>query len=205
MGNPPIPLSNSTLKTVFRPCLNFLRKMLQNSPENLGPFVWKPCNCLGGPVQSGCQSPETPKAPKCRKGGTLVYLQLKFFCLQLIFCACSLFIYVLSHQSSHCKQKSSPTVSKNARSVSKKAQKHNCKQRSLTVSRKCPTVHVSKKKAASTCFNFKSRRKLYTPPPPFPHFWPKGIFQGRGGGGVYFEPPRGRNFIRPPLLCAPHP
>ena len=40
-----------------------------------------------------------------------------------------------------------------------------------------------------------SRDKLY-PPPPSPHFWPKGIFQGRGVGGVYFEAPRGRNFIR---------
>ena len=49
-----------------------------------------------------------------------------------------------------------------------------------------------------------SREKLYTPPPS-PHFWPKSIFQGRGGGGVYFEAPRGRNFIRPPLLYTPHP
>ena len=46
----------------------------------------------------------------------------------------------------------------------------------------------------------------YIRPPPFPHFWLKGIFQGRGVGGVYFEAPRGRNFIRPPpLLYTPHP
>ena len=50
---------------------------------------------------------------------------------------------------------------------------------------------------------FSSREKLYTPPPPLPHFWPEGIFQGRGGGVVYFEAPRGRNFIRPPLLYTP--
>ena len=43
------------------------------------------------------------------------------------------------------------------------------------------------------------RRIIYAPPPS-PHFWPKGIFQGRGGGGVYFEAPRGRNFIRPPRV-----
>ena len=37
-------------------------------------------------------------------------------------------------------------------------------------------------------------------PPPSPHFWLKGIFSGEGGGGVYFEAPRGRIFIRPPPL-----
>ena len=45
--------------------------------------------------------------------------------------------------------------------------------------------------------------KIIYAPPPFPHFWPKGIFQGRGGGGVYFEAPRGINFIRPPLFIHP--
>ena len=42
-------------------------------------------------------------------------------------------------------------------------------------------------------------------PPPSPHFWPEGIFQGRGGGGVCFEAPRGRNFIRPPPFIHPPP
>ena len=49
-----------------------------------------------------------------------------------------------------------------------------------------------------------SREKLYTPPPP-PPFLAKRHFPGEGGGGVYFEAPRGRNFIRPPLLYTPHP
>ena len=40
-----------------------------------------------------------------------------------------------------------------------------------------------------------SARTVYTPPP---FFWPKGIF-----GGVYFEAPRGRNFIPPPLYIHP--
>ena len=30
-------------------------------------------------------------------------------------------------------------------------------------------------------------------------------FSEDGGGCVYFEAPRGRNFIRPPFLYAPHP
>ena len=45
-------------------------------------------------------------------------------------------------------------------------------------------------------------RNYIRPPPPF---WLKGIFQGRGVGVVYFEAPRGRNFIPPPLLYTPHP
>ena len=36
---------------------------------------------------------------------------------------------------------------------------------------------------------------IYAPP----HLGPEGIFQGRGGGGVYFEAPRGRNCFHPPL------
>ena len=48
----------------------------------------------------------------------------------------------------------------------------------------------------------KSRKKLYTPPPPF---LAKRHFLGEGGGGVYFEAPRGRNFIRPPFLIHPPP
>ena len=43
-----------------------------------------------------------------------------------------------------------------------------------------------------------SRENLYTPPPPLPPFLAKRHFSGEGGGGVYFEAPRGRNFIRPP-------
>ena len=41
---------------------------------------------------------------------------------------------------------------------------------------------------------------IYTPPP---DFWPKGMFQGRGVGGVYFESPRSRNFLPPPLFIHP--
>ena len=39
------------------------------------------------------------------------------------------------------------------------------------------------------------------PPPPSPfEIRPEGIFQGRGGGGIFQLAPRGRNFIRPPSL-----
>ena len=38
----------------------------------------------------------------------------------------------------------------------------------------------------------------YILPPPRPPFLPKRHFPSEGGGGVYFEPPRGRNFIRAP-------
>ena len=47
--------------------------------------------------------------------------------------------------------------------------------------------------------------EIFYAPPPSPHFWPKGIFSGEGGGGVYFEAPRARNFIRPLLLYTPPP
>ena len=43
------------------------------------------------------------------------------------------------------------------------------------------------------------REIIYTPPP----FLAKRHFPGEGGGGVYFEAPRGRNFIRPPLYTPP--
>ena len=43
-------------------------------------------------------------------------------------------------------------------------------------------------------------------PPPPPPFLAKRHFPGEGGGGVYFEAPRGRNFIPPPpLLYTPTP
>ena len=45
---------------------------------------------------------------------------------------------------------------------------------------------------------------IYAPPPP-PPFLATRHFSGEGGGGVYFEAPRGRNFIRPPFLYTPHP
>ena len=38
---------------------------------------------------------------------------------------------------------------------------------------------------------------IYTPPP-IPPFLAQRHFSGEGGEGVYSEPPRGRNFIRPP-------
>ena len=41
-------------------------------------------------------------------------------------------------------------------------------------------------------------------PPPHPISGHKAFFRG-GGGGVYFEAPRGRNFIRPPFLYTPQP
>ena len=45
---------------------------------------------------------------------------------------------------------------------------------------------------------------IYAPPPPPPHFGQKTFLRERGGG-AYFEAPRGRNFIPPPLLYTPHP
>ena len=62
---------------------------------------------------------------------------------------------------------------------------------------------VAAGRLAACCLSLSSREDLYTPPPPSPHFWPKGIFQGRGVGVVYFEAPRGRNFIRPPPFYTP--
>ena len=41
---------------------------------------------------------------------------------------------------------------------------------------------------------------MYAPPPPF---LAKNLFSGEGSGGVYSEPPRGRNFIPPPPLYTP--
>ena len=40
--------------------------------------------------------------------------------------------------------------------------------------------------------------------PPSPHVWPRGHFQGEGGGCVFCSP-RGRNFIWPPPLLYPPP
>ena len=48
-------------------------------------------------------------------------------------------------------------------------------------------------------------RNYIRPPPPSPPFRPEDLFQGEGGGGVYFEAPRGRILYAPPLLYAPHP
>ena len=55
------------------------------------------------------------------------------------------------------------------------------------------------------CFDVQrfSRERLYKPSPP--PFLAKRHFSGEGGGGVYFEAPRGRNFIRPPFYTPPTP
>ena len=42
-------------------------------------------------------------------------------------------------------------------------------------------------------------------PPPLPPCLAKRHFSGEGGGGVYFEPPRGRNFGRPAPFIRPPP
>ena len=39
--------------------------------------------------------------------------------------------------------------------------------------------------------------------PPLPPFLAVRHFSGEGGGGVYFEAPRGRNLIRPPPFIRP--
>ena len=49
-----------------------------------------------------------------------------------------------------------------------------------------------------------SREKFNTPPPPSPDFGQKAILR-ESGGGVFFEPPRIRNCIRPPLFIRPPP
>ena len=46
---------------------------------------------------------------------------------------------------------------------------------------------------------------IHPPPPPVRPFLAMRHFSGEGGGGAYFEAPRGRNFIPPPLLYTPHP
>ena len=48
----------------------------------------------------------------------------------------------------------------------------------------------------------KPERNYIRPPPP-PPFLAKRHFSGEGGGGVYFEAPRSRNFIRPPFIHPP--
>ena len=45
----------------------------------------------------------------------------------------------------------------------------------------------------------------YLRPPPLPPFLARRHFSGEGGGGVCFEAPRGRKFIRPPPLIHPPP
>ena len=40
-------------------------------------------------------------------------------------------------------------------------------------------------------------------PPPLPPFLARRHFSREGGGGVYFEAPRSRNFIRPPPFYTP--
>ena len=46
---------------------------------------------------------------------------------------------------------------------------------------------------------------IYAPPPPSPPFLAKRHFPVEGGGGVYFEAPRGRNFYTPPPFIHPPP
>ena len=50
-----------------------------------------------------------------------------------------------------------------------------------------------------------SRAKLYTPPPPLPHFCPNSIFQGRGVGVYILRPPAAQILYAPPFLYTPHP
>ena len=40
-------------------------------------------------------------------------------------------------------------------------------------------------------------------PPPPAFFGQKAFLGGKGGGGVYFEPPRGRDVIHPPSFTPP--
>ena len=47
--------------------------------------------------------------------------------------------------------------------------------------------------------------RTYIRPPPSPHFWPKGIFQGRGVGVYILRPHAAGILYAPPLLYTPHP
>ena len=49
----------------------------------------------------------------------------------------------------------------------------------------------------------KIRGEIIYAPPPLPPFLAIRHFSGEGGGGVYFEAPRGRNFIPPPPFYTP--
>ena len=69
--------------------------------------------------------------------GKLFYLQLELFCLQLSFFAYSP-LRPLLDALSHCKQKSTPTVSRKAKTASKKAPTVSKKAKLSTVSKKAP-------------------------------------------------------------------
>ena len=58
---------------------------------------------------------------------------------------------------------------------------------------------------ATLCCGLDNPGRNYIRPPPLPPFLAKRHFPREGGGGVYFEAPRGRNLIRPPFLYTPHP
>ena len=49
----------------------------------------------------------------------------------------------------------------------------------------------------------RSPGRNYIRPHPSPPFLAKRHFPGEGAGGVFFEAPRGRNFIRPPFIHFP--
>ena len=48
-------------------------------------------------------------------------------------------------------------------------------------------------------------RNYIRPPPPFPHFWPKGIFQGRGVGVYIWRPHAAGILYAPPFYTPPTP
>ena len=64
---------------------------------------------------------------------------------------------------------------------------------------------LSPERPATTPANYGHPGRNYIRPPPSLHFLAKKHFSGEGGGGVYSEPPRSRNFIRPPPLKRPPP
>ena len=50
-----------------------------------------------------------------------------------------------------------------------------------------------------------SQNEITYAPPPRPHFWPKGSFQGRGVGVYILRPHAAGILYAPPFLYAPHP
>ena len=59
----------------------------------------------------------------------------------------------------------------------------------------------SKDKKAKPCpKDYIQGEIIYAPPPPSPHFWPEGIFQGRGGWGCIFWGPARQEFYTPPAF-----
>ena len=68
-----------------------------------------------------------------------------------------------------------------------------------------PTPHIQGQNMNQDLAKPRIQGELIYTPPPLPPFLAQRHFPGEGGGGVYSEAPRGRNFIRPPPPPFIHP